>query len=82
MSFPEFNVFYSITISALTFIIKLLKRACLETGSVFPPFPVLEPLLPEISAVICVWVAVFGHHHPVGKLPPRQSLHGFLGVKN
>lgn len=38
--------------------------------------------LPEIPAVISVWIAVFGHHHPVGKLPPCQPLHGLLGVKN
>lgn len=43
----------------------------------FPP-----PHLPEVPAVISIWIAVFGHHHPVGKLPSCQTLHGLLGVKN
>lgn len=54
----------------------------------FPPFPPLPPPLlfmpplPEVPAVISVWIAVFGHHHSVGKLPSCQPLHGLLGVKN
>lgn len=27
--------------------------------------------LPEVSAVVGIWIAVLGHHHPVGELPPR-----------
>lgn len=37
--------------------------------------------LPEVSAVVGVWVTILGHHHPVGKLPACQRLHGLLGVK-
>lgn len=63
---------------------KITLGADLETGSAHPPHSpllVMRPL-PEIPAVIGVWIAVFGHHHPVGKLPACQPLHGLLGVKN
>lgn len=63
---------------------KITLGADLETGSARPPHSpllVMRPL-PEIPAVIGVWIAVFGHHHPVGKLPACQPLHGLLGVKN
>lgn len=51
---------------------------------IFPPSvpSSSSPPLPEVPAVIRVWVAVFGHHHPVSKLPSCQTLHGLLGVKN
>lgn len=50
-----------------------------------PPHPLLlfsMPPLPEVPAVVSVWIAVFGHHHPIGKLPPCEPLHGLLGVEN